>query len=208
MDNDTFIPMGDAARVLGVTKPRISQLLSSGELTGLLVGGRRMIDRYLAGKAAAAEFDASRTFVLMSADHEVAVVRHDPRKDNPLVVREIFDSSRMPLGTVTSGGKAKPRNVADWWEHRSVPASRPGLLARLGQIEIADFSLLPLNNMALSLSDCYWLRPATNETLQWSDVNYFDNNFVQSNLMTWDNWLSAVGLDSPDNTSEGELPKR
>lgn len=26
--------------------------------------------------------------------------------------------------------------------------------------------------------------------------------------MTWDNWLSAVGLDSPDNTSEGELPKR
>lgn len=119
MDNDTFIPMGDAARVLGVTKPRISQLLSSGELTGLLVGGRRMIDgdsieRYLAGKAAAAEFDASRTFVLMSVDHEVAVVRHDPRKDNPLVVREIFDSSRMPLGTVTSGGKAKPRNVADW----------------------------------------------------------------------------------------------
>lgn len=114
MDNDTFIPMGDAARVLGVTKPRISQLLSSGEPTGLLVGGRRMIDRYLAGKAAAVEFDASRTFVLMSADHEVAVVRHDPRKDNPLVVREIFDSSRMPLGTVTSGGKAKPRNVADW----------------------------------------------------------------------------------------------
>lgn len=208
MDNDTFIPMGDAARVLGVTKPRISQLLSSGELTGLLVGGRRMIDRYLAGKAAAVEFDASRTFVLMSAAHEVAVVRHDPRKDNPLVVREIFDSSRMPLGTVTSGGKAKPRSVTDWWEHRSVPASRPGLLARLGQIEIADFSLLPLNNMALSLSDCYWLRPATNETLQWSDVNYFDNNFVQSNLMTWDNWLSAVGLDSPDNTSEGELPKR
>lgn len=41
--------------------------------------------------------------------------------------------------------------------------------------------------MALSLSDCYWLRPATNETLQWGDVNYFDNNFVQSNLMTWDN---------------------
>lgn len=114
MDNDTFIPMGDAARVLGVTKPRISQLLSSGELTGLLVGGRRMIDRYLAGKAAAVEFDASRTFVLMSAAHEVAVVRHDPRKDNPLVVREIFDSSRMPLDTVTSGGKAKPRNVADW----------------------------------------------------------------------------------------------
>lgn len=208
MDNDTFIPMGDAARVLGVTKPRISQLLSSGELTGLLVGGRRMIDRYLAGKAAAVEFDASRTFVLMSAAHEVAAVRHDPRKDNPLVVREILDAPRMPLGTVTSGGKAKPRSVTDWWEHRSVPASRPGLLARLGQIEIADFSLLSLNNMALSLSDCYWLRPATNETLQWSDVNYFDNSFVQSNLMTWDNWLSALGLDSPDNTSEGELPKR
>lgn len=37
MDNDTFIPMGDAARVLGVTKPRISQLLSSGELTGYLL---------------------------------------------------------------------------------------------------------------------------------------------------------------------------
>ena len=89
MGNDAYIPMGDAARALGVTKPRISQLLSSGELTGSLVGGRRMIDgesieRYLAGKAAAVEFDASRTFVLMSADHEVAVVRHDPRKDNQI----------------------------------------------------------------------------------------------------------------------------
>ena len=90
------------------------------------------IERYLAGRAAAAESDAPR----------------------------------VPLGTVTSCGKAKPRSVTDWWEHRSVPASRPGLLAHLGQIEIADFSLLLLNNMALSLSDCYWLRPITNETLQ------------------------------------------
>ena len=109
------------------------------------------------------------------------------------------DASRMPLGTATSGGKAKPRSVADWWERRSVPASRPGLLAHLDQIEIADFSLLFLNNMALSLSGCYWLWPIANETLQWGNVNYFENDFVRSNLMTWNNWLSAIGLDSPDN---------
>ena len=62
--------------------------------------------------------------------------------------------------------------------------------------------------MGLSLSDCYWLRPNDTPTLTWSEVNFYDNDFIDSNIDDWDDWLSGIGLSSPDNTSEGELPKK
>lgn len=44
MDTSEYLSMGDAARLLGVTKPRISQLASSGTLACDIVGGRKMVE--------------------------------------------------------------------------------------------------------------------------------------------------------------------
>ena len=64
---------------------------------------------------------------------------------------------------------------------------------------------IPFKSLGLSLSDQYWIRPENCE-IAWEDVNYFDNDFCE--MRSGRGWLDGVGLDSPDNTSEGELPKK
>ena len=44
MDTSEYLSMGDAARLLGVTKARISQLAASGTLACGIVGGRKMVE--------------------------------------------------------------------------------------------------------------------------------------------------------------------
>lgn len=105
-------------------------------------------------------------------------------------------------------GNPKKRAVNDWWQHRSIPSSRPGLAERLLTLGISSPANAAVRSMGLSLSDCYWLRPEGTTQTEWGDVNYFDNDFVDSSESDWDNWLSGIGLSSPDNTSEGELPKK
>lgn len=47
--------------------------------------------------------------------------------------------------------------------------------------------------------------------IAWEDINFFNNPFSDMNLKPasegWE-WLSEVGLNSPDNTSDGALSKR
>lgn len=47
MDTSEYLSMGDAARLLGVTKARISQLAASGTLVCDIVGGRKMVSMIL-----------------------------------------------------------------------------------------------------------------------------------------------------------------
>lgn len=208
-----FISMGEAARFLKVTKSRISQLIAGEKLEGKLVGGRRMVsvgslEHYKRMKGSDSRRKRAERYVLMSADYEIARVTFDAQREKPLMIEKVLDADRMPFGTVSSTGSARSRNVNDWWLHRSVPDTRPGMLARLDDLGISNVRALPMRGLGLSLSDCYWLRPEGREDLAWKDVNYFDNDFEASGLDGWDEWLGAVGLDSPDNTSEGELPKR
>lgn len=208
-----YISMGDAARKLRLTKARISQLISTGELEGLLKGGRRMVyvdslERYQRGRKAVSHARNVDEYVLMSADYEVARIVYDSGKERPLAAPEIFDPSRMPFGTVTSNDTVRVVNLNEWWSHRSVPNTRGGVARRLSALGLSSAADVPLRNLGLSLSDCYWLRPKVRPDLTWDAINYFDNDFEGSDSDEWDEWLGAVGLDSPDNTSEGELPKR
>ena len=208
-----YIPMSEAARMLHVSKARISQLLGTGALSGELVEGRRMVDvasleRYRTEKETVAEERRVQSFTLMSADYEIARVTYSRRREHALSVCKILDPARMPFGTVTSNDTVRARQFADWWEHRSIPSTRPGLVTKLNELGTRDaIDLLP-RSLGLSLSDCYWLRPDDQPNLSWGAINYFENDFEGATSDNWDEWLGAVGLDSPDNTSEGELPKR
>lgn len=119
---------------------------------------------------------------------------------------DVLDAARAPLGTVTRTGRGKPSGLKTWWQHRSIPGSRAGMDEKLRALGLEDPSQLPFRNLGLSLSDQYWIRPE-GEILSWEDVNYFQNGFGGP-AEDWDEWLSEVGLSSPDNTSEGVLPKR
>ena len=116
------LTMGDAAKALGLTKARISQLASQGVLEASMVGGRKMVSAESVTKYA----DTSRgrgsghkvfsstamQLVLMCAEYEVASVVYDSSSEHPLEVAEVLDAARMPFGTVTRGGLARkrPRN--------------------------------------------------------------------------------------------------
>lgn len=207
------ISMGDAARELKVTKARVSQLIASDDLEGVLRDGRRFVyvdslESYQAAKRLAARKKKAADYVLMSGDYEVAEVTYDNVREIPLTVQKIIDPSRMPFGAVTSNDTVRPVPFNSWWSHRSVPNTRGGVTAKLADLGLSNTADLPLRNLGLSLSDCYWLRPKAKSDLTWDAINYFDNDFEDSDSGAWDEWLGGVGLDSPDNTSEGELPKR
>lgn len=207
--------MGDAARLLGVTKARISQLAASGTLVCDIVGGRKMVEYNSAiayqkvrkrGRRPAA--DVGRKFTLMSADYEVARVSFDPSREFPFEIAEALDAQRMPFGTCSSSSPtANKRELNVWWSHRSVPDVRPGLVSRYRELGIASGIEVPVRCLGLSLSDCYWLRPADCAELKWQNINYFENDFERSAPEERSGWLEGIGLKNPDNTSEGELPK-
>ena len=215
MDTSEYLSMGDAARLLGVTKARISQLAASGTLACDIVGGRKMVeyDSALAyqkvrkrGRRPAA--DVGRKFTLMSADYEVARVSFDPTREFPFEIAEVLDAQRMPFGTCSSSSPTvDKRELNVWWSHRSVPDVRPGLVLRYRELGIASRIEVPVRCLGLSLSDCYWLRPAECDGLEWRNLNYFENDFERSAPEERSGWLEGIGLKNPDNTSEGELPK-
>ena len=126
MDTSEYLSMGDAARLLGVTKARISQLASSGTLACDIVGGRKMVEYNSAvayqkvrkrGRRPAA--DVGRKFTLMSVDYEVARVSFDPTREFPFEIAEVLDEQRMPFGTCSSSSPTvNKRELNVWWSHQ------------------------------------------------------------------------------------------
>ena len=208
-----------AAVLLGVSESRISQLVSDGRLDYVTIRGnirisKESIEEYRAnggqrrGRPPKSTQQGIVRYTLMSANYEIASVLYDSLADYPISVVDVIDAAHAPIGVFTRSGKPKKRDLNDWWLHRSIPRSRPELDAKLLSLGIESPIDLPAKSMGLSLSDCYWLRPEGSPQLKWEEVNYFENDFAASDVENWDSWLSGVGLNSPDNTSEGELPKR
>lgn len=207
-----------AAQMLGLSVGRVSQLVKEKALDAITVNGKIRISKESIelyqkeskrpGRPQRTSYATASRHMLMNGEHEVAAVVYDSAMDEPLTVERVLDAKRAPFGVLTSGGNPKRRELNDWWLHRAIPSSRPGLDAKLASLGVDTPSNLAVRSMGLSLSDCYWLRPAHAGELTWAQVNFFDNPFVESAPDGWDSWLSGVGLSSPDNTSEGELPKK
>ena len=209
------LTIAQAAELIGVSRSRISQLVSAGVLISSKSSGRRMISADSATAYRERAHEPGRPvrggidcYTLMCADCEVARITYDPSHDYPFCTREVLDPERFPLGVPKGSDTRSRRELNAWWEHRSIPQSRPGLESKVLGLGIGGPALLSLRSLGLSLSDCYWVRPQGHDGLAWENVNYFDNDFVEVAKDDWDWWLSGVGLDSPDNTSEGELPKK
>lgn len=213
-----YMTLQEAALYLGVGKSRISQLLSTGVLQGTLIGGRRMVScesvkqynvmRKDPGRPGLSSSKDVERFTLMNANHEIMRVAFHLTHDEPLSVIEVLDPRRAPLGVLTSGGLPIRRELNEWWRLRSIPATRPGIESKLLSLGLSDTSHLSLRSLGLSLSDSYWLRPEDAPHLTWESINLFQNDFIDSSMDDTAEWTSAIGLISPDNTSEGELPKR
>jgi len=130
-------------------------------------------------------------------------------------IGQIHNPAHLPVGTTWISGKEidKPdrRKLNDWWVGRSIPASRENIQTALIQMRLLQTTELIAKCYGLSLSDQYWICPASSE-LKWADINFFDNTFSQDvgDILFGHEPRDAeqVNLMSPDNTSDGWLRKK
>ena len=102
-------------------------------------------------------------FVLKHTDIDVAFFNIDTYGNIEKLT--IINRAHMPfLGT------DDPQRFMFWWKHRAVPRKRPDLPELLKEAGCSTAELLLVKNLALSLTDTYWICPFDLE-LQWSDVN-------------------------------------
>lgn len=203
------------AEKLGVSEQRVYQLIQDGLLPAEKAAGRYFVEEAavdararsnpVAGRPPKMARDETTRYTLMNRQHEVLDVEYDESANEFSAVTEVHDLSRVPIGfTSPHGSKVSLRELTSWWAHRSIPISRVGMDAKLASLGVIDPPRIPFKSLGLSLSDQYWLRPE-GESFEWREVNFFTNDFAELDDA---GWLSQVGLQSPDNTSEGQLSKR
>ena len=149
-------------------------------------------------------------YTLMHKDIPVADLTLDEATSSIQRVDELLHGEHLPVGIPVQHGVADRAALNEWWEDRSIPASRYGLREALETLGVASSKLLLSRCYGLSLSDHYWIKPA-GSGLTWSQVNFFENSFsedVGDALFGTPVRKEGFDFSSPDNTSDGFLKKR
>lgn len=109
------------------------------------------------------------------------------------------------------GGQMNNMKFHEWWKDRAIPKTRHGAKSALQKLGYSSTNSALVNNLALSLSDCYWIQPR-GEGLTWKDVNLFANDFVDSFGEITINQDHMIDLRKETRfncaTSQGELQKK
>ena len=140
-------------------------------------------------------------------------------KDIPVCLMEI--SEEGALGTVRRneaasahfplGGQMNNMKFHEWWKDRAIPKTRHGAKSALQRLGYSSTNSALVNNLALSLSDCYWIQPR-GDGLTWKDVNLFTNDFVDTFGEITINRDHMIDLRKATRfncaTSQGELQKK
>lgn len=108
-------------------------------------------------------------------------------KDIAVALMEISDDGRLGNYRINEvakdhiplGGQMNEMKFHDWWKDRAIPKTRHGAKTALQRLGYSSTNSALVDNLALSLSDCYWIKPR-NEDLSWSDVNLFTNDFIDT----------------------------
>ncbi len=205
-----------AAQMLNVSRQRVQQLISSGALTAEKIGNvwavnaasveERQAHGTKTGRPSTKNAPDKQRYTLMNAEYEVLDFTYDRANCHFSASHVIHDAAHAPIGVVSGGGRyASAAALYEWWRHRTIPAEREGIDSKLIELGFETPESIPFSSLGLSLSDQYWIRPEAARELKWEDINFFDNVFDDSG----DSWLEHVGSErSPDNTSEGQLPKK
>lgn len=104
-------------------------------------------------------------------------------KDDTVAVIEIFgsDASCIRVNDIVNHllplcAQHDISNIEHWWKRRAVPAYRPGIRQLLSERHIASVHQFLLENLALSVTDCYWICPQSCN-ISWDSVSCHKNEF-------------------------------
>ena len=140
-------------------------------------------------------------------------------KDIPVCLMDISDDgiiknvrkNKSAEEHIPLGGQMNDMKFHDWWRDRAIPKTRHGAKTALQKLGYASTSSALVNNLALSLSDCYWIQPR-GENLTWKEVNLFTNNFVDTFGELTINSEHVIDLRNKTRfncaSSQGELQKK
>lgn len=115
-----------------------------------------------------------KEYFLMHKDIRVCLMEITEDGSIGNVRRNEAASEHFPLG-----GQMNNMKFHEWWRDRAIPKTRHGAKTALQRLGYASTNSALVNNLALSLSDCYWIQPR-GENLTWKDINLFANDFVDS----------------------------
>ena len=140
-------------------------------------------------------------------------------KNLPVCLMEISDDgsiSRVRRNASAAehfplGGQMNEMKLHEWWRDRAIPKTRHGAKTALQRLGYSSTGSALVNNLALSLTDCYWIQPR-GEDLTWEEVNLFTNDFVDSFGEITINPDHDIDLRTRTRfdcaTSQGELQKK
>ncbi|MBE5860455.1 MAG: hypothetical protein E7301_10100 [Butyrivibrio sp.] len=140
-------------------------------------------------------------------------------KNIPVCLMEISEDGRLgnykkneaQMDHFPLGGRMNDIKFHEWWKDRAIPKTRNGVRSALQKLGYASTNSALVDNLALSLSDCYWIKPR-GEDLSWEDVNLFANDFVDTFGELTINRDSGIDLRGKTRfkcaASQGELQKK
>lgn len=117
---------------------------------------------------------SAKEYYLMHKDIRVCLMEITDEGHLGSVRRNEAAKAHFPLG-----GQMNNMKFHEWWNDRAIPRSRHGAKTALQKLGYSSTSSALVNNLALSLSDCYWIQPR-GEDLTWREVNLFANDFVDT----------------------------
>lgn len=140
-------------------------------------------------------------------------------KDIPVCLMELSDDGKLgnyrknisAIEHFPLGGQLNDMKFHDWWKDRAIPKTRNGAKSALQKLGYESTNSALVDNLALSLSDCYWIQPR-GESLKWSDINLFTNDFVDTFGELTINQEQIIDLRNRTQfncaASQGELQKK
>lgn len=212
-----MISVREAARRLGVSTRRVTELARTGALRAQKVSGVWLVSEdsvserlthvnKRGGRPVLGEACGEVKLTLMNRTHEIADVVYDTREKRFSKIGELLDLRRAPVGIVENGVLPLVA-FNDWWRHRGIPDTRAHIDSLLREAGCAVPEELLERNLGLSLSDQYWIRPRGSR-LSWESVNFFNNDIESvAALLEPKSIAERKGAPHPDNTSDGNLTK-
>ena len=149
-------------------------------------------------------------YTLMHKDIPVADLTLDEATGSIQRIDALLHREHLPVGVPVRRGVADRAALNEWWEDRSIPASRSGLREALETMGVASPKLRLTRRSGRSPADHYWIKPA-GRGLSLHNVNFFENPFAEDvgdALFGAPAKKEGFDFSSPDNTSDGFLKKR
>lgn len=136
-------------------------------------------------------------YFLMHLNNECAIVEFNPVTGN-LVDFDVTDKTLMPMN-----GSSNLRDINNWWIHRPFPSTREDMKQVMKMAGAINPELYLIKNLALSMTDSYWICPVEESELRWEDVRLTNQSAIGKTRVPYHNRDSY----DPNASLDGQMSK-